>query len=372
MSFPIRNAAAAAPIPPYRRGERPAPDDSQDLINVLVAVLTYRRPEQLREYLPLIDAQVRQVSADSRIGGLAFDVKLVVIDNDPERTGEESVRASGTHIRYATEATPGIAAARNRALVEGRDAHLLVFIDDDEIPRPGWLSSLLETWSHSRPAAVPGRVVPNYQITPDPWIVSGGFFDRPVRATGTPLASAAAGNLLLDLNQIREIGLTFEEPFGMTGGEDSLFGRRLSLAGGSIIWCHESVVEDVVPAERLTKSWVLRRAWCLGNLSSLIDIHLKNSVVLRSVTRLRRIAAGLILIAAGGYRQMTGRLVGSLSRDAQGSRTLQRGAGMAWGALGRTHEQYARTQGRENTPRLQALETDVPDMQSPKRARSKG
>ena len=56
-------------------------------------------------------------------------------------------------MRYVHEPAPGISAGRNRALDEAGDADLLSFIDDDEVPRPGWLSALIDTWLPTRPAA---------------------------------------------------------------------------------------------------------------------------------------------------------------------------------------------------------------------------
>ena len=47
--------------------------------------------------------------------------------------------------------------------------------------------------------------------------------------------------------------------------------RRLHAAGYAMIWCDEAVVTDVVPVARLTREWVLRRAFALsGRLSARI------------------------------------------------------------------------------------------------------
>ena len=81
------------------------------------------------------------------------------------------------------EPRPGIAAVRNRALAECESAAagVLLFIDDDETPEPGWLRAMIEMYTTTRPTAVAGRVVTPMPDAVDPWISEGDAFDaRPV------------------------------------------------------------------------------------------------------------------------------------------------------------------------------------------------
>jgi len=305
-----------------------------------IAILTFQRNSELREHLPHIVEHARLLNAE-RHGQVVASV--IVVDNDPSGSAREVIEDLRLGVRYVCEPTPGIAAARNRAVDEAAGMDLLVFIDDDERPLPGWLPSLIDVWNTSRPAAVPGRVLPRYKATPNRWLLAGGFFDRPVRATGTRMPAAAAGNLLLDLRQIRESGLRFEEPFGPTGGEDSLFGKRLVQRGYKIVWCHESAVEDVVPPSRLTREWVLRRMWSQGNLISLIDCYIAESRVQQARVRAYRAAAGAALITLGVGRTVRGCLTGQISDRARGLGTIYRGGGMLAGACGYRYQQYSRT-----------------------------
>ena len=110
--------------------------------------------------------------------------------------------------------TAGIAAVRNRALAECARSDLIAFIDDDELPRPGWLPALLSTWRRHGSSAVMGRVISVFDEEADPWVLATGTFRRIPRPTGTPLEVAAAGNLLLDLHQIRRLGVEFDELVG--------------------------------------------------------------------------------------------------------------------------------------------------------------
>ncbi|WP_369257926.1 glycosyltransferase family 2 protein [Geodermatophilus amargosae] len=322
----------------------PVPAARPGTVRVTVAVPTYRRPEDLRALLPLLVQQAREVPAGRYV------VDVLVVDNDPDggaaATAAEAARAAGAaegELRYAAEPTPGIAAVRNRALTEAAGARLLAFLDDDERPEPGWLAALLDTWSATGAAAVSGVVLAGYAGELDPWIRAGGFFVRRRMPTGTGIDVAACGNLLLDLQQVRALGLRFEPALGLGGGEDTLFSRTLARAGGRMVWCDESVVVDRVPAERMTRTWVLTRAWSHGNAAVLTDLRLAPGTSARLRIRASGLARGLARGGGGGLRWGWGLVSRSARHQARGLRTLLRGAGMAAGACGLVFEEYGRS-----------------------------
>jgi GT2 family glycosyltransferase len=322
MSLPTR-------IPPTLRA---------DTVRVTVAVPTFRRPDDLRTLLPLLLEHVREVSAGR------YSADVLVVDNDPEGSAAATVAAVGApELRYVAEPAPGIAAVRNRALAEAADAMLLAFIDDDERPEAGWLAALLRTWAATGAAAVSGVVLAEYAREPDPWLLAGDFFVRRRMPTGTPLDVAACGNLLLDLDQVRALGLRFESSLGLGGGEDTLFTRALARAGGRMVWCDESAAVDRVPADRMTRSWVLTRAWSHGNAAVLTELRLTRGGVARLRVRAGWAARGLLRLGGGGLRAGWGLLSRSARHEARGLRALLRGAGMVGGACGLVFEEYARS-----------------------------
>lgn len=304
-------------------------------VTVTIAVLTYRRPDDLAELLPLLVALA--ASAAYRVG-------VTIVDNDPDAGAAAFVQdwAGRGPVRYVHEPRPGIAAARNRALDEASDAELLVFIDDDERPGPDWLADLLRVREREGCAAVVGPVVSRYAVEPDPWIAAGEFFRRRRLPTGTDVDVAATNNLLLDLGRVRAHGLRFDERFGLIGGEDTLFTRSLVAAGERLVWCDEAVVTDVVPPARLTRSWVLRRAFSSGNTAALVEaeLHPGWSGLRR---RARRVGDGLVRAAGGGARAALGTVLASPAHQARGCRTAARGAGMISGAAGYRYGEYRRT-----------------------------
>lgn len=307
-----------------------------DELRVLLAVLTYRRPADLREILPELLAQTSRVGAWSEV---------LVVDNDPDAGAADLVGgfAGEGRVRYAHEAAPGIAAARNRALAESAGFDVLVFIDDDERPVEEWLARLLATYAVERPTAVVGPVVSRYDEQPEPWISAGRFFDRRRLPTGTVLDVAATNNLLLDLAQVRELAVEFDERFGLTGGSDTLFTRQIVARGGRMVWCDEAVVWDVVPRSRLTRRWVLHRAFRSGNGHSRVALEGATSHLERLRVRAGLTARGAVRFAGGCARYLAGALTGSLGARARGLRTVVRGAGMLSGAYGYVYSEYKRT-----------------------------
>jgi hypothetical protein len=311
-------------------------DVSTDRIGpaTVVAVLTYRRTDLLPALLDRLAGQA---------AGVEPPAEVLVVDNDPDGGAADVVaRWAGRGVRYVHEPRPGISAARNRALDEAGGARLLVFFDDDERPSPGWLARITGAWREWGCAAVAGPVAGVLPGQVDPWIAGSGVFDRPRRATGVRVGGAGAGNLLLDLSRVRALGLRFDERLGLTGGEDTLFTHALVHAGEEIRWCDEAEADEPVPAERLTRRWVLRRCLRSGSSWSRAELllaggragrlRLRAGVLVKAAVRFPR-AAGAWLAAAG---------TGRLRARGRAAAELAATAGLVSGAFGYVVDEYAR------------------------------
>ncbi len=301
--------------------------------SVVVAVLTYRRPGDLAELLPLLEQQVVSVAE-------AFVARVLVVDNAPDGGARSQVEASGAG--YVHEPRPGISAARNRALAESAGADVLVFIDDDERPHERWLQALLATLTAQGAVAVVGPVVSQFDGELTPWVAAGRFFDRRRLPTGTVIEVAATNNLLLDLRWLRDTGLRFDERFGISGGSDTLFTRELVHRGGRMVWCDEAVVVDRVPASRTAARWVLQRAFRSGNGWARTSLALSGNRRDRWRTRGVLAARGGVRAAGGTARALLGVATRDATHQAKGVRTALRGAGMLTGAAGYVYSEYRR------------------------------
>lgn len=305
---------------------------------VVVSVCTYRRPEDLKDLLPLLVAQCEALEAAEP----GVSARVQVVDNDPDGGALATVESLGLErVRYAHEPEPGISAARARCLGEAAGDDWLVFIDDDERPTDQWLTALFSTARTAGAVGVAGPVRSVLAPGTDEWIVNGGFFDRRHRwgvATGADIDEAATNNLLVDMGFVRLHGITFARHLGLTGGEDSLFTRGLVRNGGRLVWCAEAEVSEPVPAHRATRRWVLQRAMSYGNAAALVRLSEQDSVLARTS-----------LVARGGARMGGGlgrSVLATARRDtfgqAQGLRTAMRGVGMALGGVGLAWSEYAR------------------------------
>lgn len=300
---------------------------------VTVIVLTYRRPDDLKAALPLL------LEAVAAWPG----AELLVVDNDTTPSAEQTVRdLDHGQLRYVHEPRPGIASARNRGLAETADSEVVVFIDDDERPQPGWLAALMALYRSSGAQAVAGPVLSVFEGDLDPWIVAGRFFERRRHSTGTSLAVAATNNLLLDRAFVEAKQLSFDEAFGLSGGSDSVFTRQLVKSGGQILWCDEAVVVDVVPAARATRGWVTRRAFRMGNTEARAQIHVATGLAGQARERGLALARGLARVAAGAAEGLIGLVTGRQAARAHGKRTFLRGAGMVLAAFGYSYFEYRR------------------------------
>lgn len=310
--------------------ERPAAP-----VRLSVVLLTFRRVAALEALLPVVGALVRET--------VATECEILVIDNDPEASARKVVLTlEQPGVRYVHEPTPGIAAARKRGLSECDDRDVIVFLDDDLVPGPGWLPPLIAMWHQTRAAAVLGHVEYRLVGTVDPVVVAGGFYRRRTYPSGTRLSTAASGNLLLDVAQVRSLGVDFSPELGLTGGEDTLFSSQLSAAGGTIVYCAESVVVGELGPDRANRAAAATRFRAHAGVLVRNRLLLAPGGVSRASTRVRAVVGGLARRAVGAAYLLLGSRSGNTATTARGARLTARGQGMVEAGFGRLVEEYTR------------------------------
>ena len=344
-------------------------------MHLTIAMLTYRRNDYLAQVIPELLAQADDV-CDAQT-----TVSVLIVDNDPQagaRAVVEAARAalggeqpqaaeaSGaadsdaaatSRLVYVHEPEPGIVAGRNRALSQAHGSDALVFIDDDEIPSPGWLKALVSTWRAQGCAAVTGPTPPTFEVDPSAWVVASGAFDSWEAADGAQVRSADTGNLLLDLAVVENLGLRFDPRYGLTGGEDSLFTRQLTRAGGVIRFAAGAVVTKRVPAARARRTWVLERSLRSGSSWARvrIDTAAPDGGASGRLARLRLClgygAKGLAKAGIDGARAGVARIRGDVPAQARYEVSSRGGLGMVVGALGVHVREYGRPRRRRSTAR---------------------
>jgi glycosyltransferase involved in cell wall biosynthesis len=194
-----------------------------------------------------------------------FTYSVVVADNDSNESAKGVVAdfslSSSTKVTYCVEPRQNIALARNKAL-EHSTGDYIAFIDDDEFPIPGWLTILLKTCNEYGAAGVLGPVRPWFDHEPPNWVLKGHFFNRPEHDTGYKMGmwDARTGNVLFARRVLDGVEVPFRPEFG-TAGEDIDFFRRMMEKGDVFVWCNDAVVYEVVPPDRCTRRYLLRKSF---------------------------------------------------------------------------------------------------------------
>ena len=232
-------------------------------MQLAICAATFRRPEMLGELLSGIEQLELAEFGNTR-------VVVIIVDNDASSSGRQTVEQFQPRyrfpLRYVVEPKRGIAHARNRAIAEAlaSGADLVAIIDDDEVPRPAWIAHLLRTRATYGADVVYGPVMPRFLEGSPTWIIHGKFFSRPAAATGSLLPTAATHNVLLSRKALTMWSPPFDPQFGLAGVDDTHFFWRLRLAGVEVVSAAEAIVDETVPAARMSLRFLFRRAYNAG------------------------------------------------------------------------------------------------------------
>ncbi len=228
-------------------------------VQIDICVATFMRPTLLGQLLESL-MQLRLVDN--------LSVRIVVIDNDAAGSARSIVSGfSGRQLPvvYDIEPIHNIALARNRS-VANSTADFIAFIDDDELAEKDWLKTLLGALNKYAADAIFGPVIPTFPDNLPSWIRRGGFYDRPRFASGTRLEVGRTGNALVKGSWLRKCERPFDKEYGLSGGEDSDFFRRVRQDGGILIWCDNAIVYEKVPVDRLSVKYLAARAFSGGQI----------------------------------------------------------------------------------------------------------
>lgn len=239
----------------------PDPDTGTPLITIVIP--TYRRPDILGE---LMDALLPQMPGTP--------VEILVIDNCPDASARDQIAALGADmpaLQYAHEPQSGVVHARNHGVRAARGTYIL-FLDDDEVPSPGWLAGFL-IHAHAGVVMASGRILPRYEAEPDPGLADLVFrlFSRDYPdPDGADITrhhiELGTGNALFHKARCFPESPAFDLRFNRTGGEDIWMIKRLISEGEAIVWAREGLVAEVVPASRMTGRYLAQRRFNQGQL----------------------------------------------------------------------------------------------------------
>ena len=73
------------------------------------------------------------------------------------------------------------------------------------------------------------------------------------------------GNVLFRLSIVEGMAEPFDPRFD-NGGEDTDFFKRMTSQGRIFVWCDEAIVYETVPANRLTRSYMMKLGLLRGRI----------------------------------------------------------------------------------------------------------
>jgi glycosyltransferase involved in cell wall biosynthesis len=315
-----------------------ASKNSGDQRRVAVCICTYNRPAGLAALLGALDRQRLGLLPDT-------SVEIVVIDNGFAGDAGAVWQARGRKLRFAIgfthEPKKGLVNARNAALAAALKPGIthIAFVDDDELPCPEWLASLVETIERRGTDSAIGPVLPVFEAPPP--------FSLPVMAFGELRAQdqglvddGYSGNAIISRSALDAMSLTFDARFNDTGGEDTIFFKELQKRGGRIAWADKAVVFAPIPKHRMRPQWLWRRWYRTGDIEASLSRYDPASVK----GRLHNLTRGLVRVGGGSLRvakaavwdswRKPGALVASFY-------TLCRGAGLVASVSGARYKEYA-------------------------------
>lgn len=231
-----------------------------------MAVCTYNRSERLPA---LVNALRRQHCP------MPFEILIVnnASEDDTLKVLEKLKAEPGAPLRFVTEYRRGIVPARNRAISEALDSEYLVFMDDDELPREGFLAAAARCFeSHPTAGCIGGRVRVDFAGRNRPgwlnddllkFLAATDYGDQGfwVKDESTPLWTA---NVAYRASLFREdTTLRFDYRYsrvgkGIGGGEDVVMFRELLNRGVPLRYCPEMVVNHAVEPWRLSPWYFLK------------------------------------------------------------------------------------------------------------------
>jgi glycosyltransferase involved in cell wall biosynthesis len=292
------------------------------------------------ERLPLLRSAIRGVLEQEP----PCDELVLVVDHNPELLAQLQAEHPGAVV-VPNAGRQGLSDARNTGIDVAR-GDVLVFLDDDATPRPGWLAELVAPFDDPTVGGVGGRAEPAWERGTRPrwmpeeldWVVGCSFRGQ----AGGDVRNPIGASMALRAGVLAEVG-PFSTDLGRVGTlpvgcEETELGIRINGAGHRIVLADRSVVDHFVPAQRASVRYVLRRCYsegiskaavrrlaarvpdsdALGPERSYVGVLLR-AVLRAPLTALRQRdaqrAAPIVLVPAAGVAAVAGFVRASLARS---------------------------------------------------------
>lgn len=272
---------------------------------VVICAYTSRRLNVLQAAAAAVLEQLRE-----------GDELLVVIDHNDQllNAAREAIADDTGRARVvANEERAGLSGARNAGIAAAR-GELVVFLDDDAVPRPGWLGQITEAFADPGVIGTGGVAAPAWETSrpawlPDEFLWVVGCSYRGLSELPAQIRNPIGANMAFRRTILRETG-GFTDGIGRVGRvplgcEETEFSIRATReSGGRILQQPAAVVDHLVTADRMRLRYFLSRCWAEGISKAFVATLTGSDAALASERRYttRTLPAGVVAGLRDGIR----------------------------------------------------------------------
>ncbi len=204
---------------------------------------------------------------------------IVVVDHNDALAARLRERLPETVTIVANEGERGLSSARNTAIVRA-NGEVVVFLDDDAIPRPGWLATLLDAFSDPGVVGAGGKAVPHWQHQQPGWLPEAFLWVVGCSYQGQPDAGPVRNPLGCNMAFRAEvferaglfdtqIGRLGSRPLGCEETELCIRAAR-ELPGTQFVLVQGAEIDHWVPQVRGRPGYLVRRCYYEGISKALV------------------------------------------------------------------------------------------------------
>jgi len=299
---------------------------------IAICVPTYKRTQMLENLL----TSIFENSVDK---WLIEQITIIIVDNDKNKSAESTANKfiNRTNeifsLSYFVYPVKGLADVRNELMRRAFETkcEFFVFIDDDEFVTKNWLNELVKTIINNDGDAARGPVlaVKPEKVSKYLWC----WFKRENYPDNSELSTLTTGNIILRRSSLEKYKVWFDSRFNNSGSEDAYFGMQFLKKGGKIFWSEKAVTYEIIPKNRASLNWLLRRMYrTSGTYSYMLKLQKKYLLVTKkAVVSLLYLIFGCIALI-GLFTNIKKRYWGVLK--------IAEGAGGLMGVMGIRYKEY--------------------------------